>query len=548
MNNHIFRSSLPAFLLAAIILIPFLDKAFTIDDTVFLLEAQHALTDPLHPTAFELTWERTPERVSRLVPTGPVMAWLLIPSILAGGEEWVAHAVQLILLWIAILATVSLALRLGLTPGWATVSGLLLVGTPAVLGLAGTAMPDVPAMALGIAGIERIVAWRDDRKVHQGIVAAVLLGFAPHTRTHLVLLFGVAAFVLVGNLFSRSDWRGLWKRGAPLAAAPLIMAAVAALTRDPGPGAGSVIEALSNFSSTAAVSTNIAAFAIHWVLALSFALPWLALRWRAILKRIWLFAFACVTAALLLIKANHGDISYSLAAIAALGVVSLVDVLLDAFRRRDSVQLALGIWLLLSLPAILYVHLPSKYLVPSAPAAAILLARAASERSRHAIYLLGLSLLTGVLLGAAILRADATFSEVSRVAAQKLIAPQVEAGRNVWYVGVWGFKWYAEKAGARCYSNIPPYPAIGDLLVFHSNRSNPFSRGNLEGFTLLAKVDDREPGGRIMSKNAGAGFYSNDWGYLPWAWSDDVNDAVELWLITPRQQSFDLAPRVRDGP
>ena len=76
MNNHIFRASLPAFLLAAIILIPFLDKAFTIDDTVFLLEAQHALTDPLHPTAFELTWERTSERVSRLVPTGPVMAWL----------------------------------------------------------------------------------------------------------------------------------------------------------------------------------------------------------------------------------------------------------------------------------------------------------------------------------------------------------------------------------------------------------------------------------------------------------------------------------------
>jgi len=25
-------------------------------------------------------------------------------------------------------------------------------------------MPDVPAMALGIAGIERLVAWRDERR------------------------------------------------------------------------------------------------------------------------------------------------------------------------------------------------------------------------------------------------------------------------------------------------------------------------------------------------------------------------------------------------
>ena len=38
-----------------------------------------------------------------------------------------------------------------------------------------------------------------------------------------------------------------------------------------------------------------------------------------------------------------------------------------------------------------------------------------------------------------------------------------------------------------------------------------------------------------MSKDAGAGFYSNSWGYLPWAWNDDVNDAVELWLLYPQK-------------
>ncbi len=212
-----------------------------------------------------------------------------------------------------------------------------------------------------------------------------------------------------------------------------------------------------------------------------------------------------------------------------------MDVFLDAFRRRGALQLTLGIWLLLSLPAVIYVHLPSKYLIASAPATALLIARSASEHSRLARYVIGLTVVIGVMLGIAILRADTAFANVSRLAAGKLIAPQVKAGRKVWYVGHWGFQWYAEKAGAFCYNDTPPYPKIGDLIAYHSNQSNPFNRSDLERFTPLSRFEDRRPGGRLMSKNVGAGFYSNDFGYLPWAWSYDVLDSVGLWLVYPRQ-------------
>ncbi len=50
----------------------------------------------------------------------------------------------------------------------ASVSDLLLALTPAVLGMAGTAMPDVAAMTPAIGGIERLIAWRDDRKCTRG--------------------------------------------------------------------------------------------------------------------------------------------------------------------------------------------------------------------------------------------------------------------------------------------------------------------------------------------------------------------------------------------
>jgi hypothetical protein len=45
-----------ALILAAVVLLPFVQKAYTIDDPVFLREAQNVLNDPLHPSAFEMVW------------------------------------------------------------------------------------------------------------------------------------------------------------------------------------------------------------------------------------------------------------------------------------------------------------------------------------------------------------------------------------------------------------------------------------------------------------------------------------------------------------
>src|SRR5579859_6488547 len=107
------RSSLiaaaPGLLLACAVLLPFRNKAFTIDDTLFLQQARHLLVDPLHATAFETVWSeaRVPLRVSAIMPSGPVMAWLLVPSVSAGGAEWLAHLAVLGTLALGVWATVA---------------------------------------------------------------------------------------------------------------------------------------------------------------------------------------------------------------------------------------------------------------------------------------------------------------------------------------------------------------------------------------------------------------------------------------------------------
>ena len=158
---------------------------------------------------------------------------------------------------------------------------------------------------------------------------------------------------------------------------------------------------------------------------------------------------------------------------------------------------------------------------------------------------MAVTVVLGITLGIAILRADSAFSGFGRTAASTLIAPAVAAGHRVWYVGHWGFQWYAEKAGARYFTITPPYPAIGDLVVSSLNSEPSLEVEEMDALTRLRRIEDRRPGGRVMSREAGAGFYSNTWGYLPWAWGDDIIDAFDLWMVKPGEQRSNSSPEGR---
>jgi 4-amino-4-deoxy-L-arabinose transferase-like glycosyltransferase len=533
MMRSALRCAAPALVLVVAVLVPFFGKAFTIDDTLFLKQAEHVLSDPLHPTAFEAVWSElaAPLRMSAIMPSGPVMAYLLVPCVLAGGAEWIAHLAQLLLFGVGIVATAALALRLGLDAAGARAASLLLASTPAALAMAGTAMPDVPAMALGALGMERLLAWRDRHRWDQGIAAASALALAALARSHLILLLGAAALAIPGDFLSWRRWKetplGTW---IPVLAAPLLVLAIALLTRDPMGPSTALAGAARTFSSASNIGRNAVGFATHWSLVLPLALPWLALRWRALARQPFLYLSA-VAAAIVLLLEGEGHRLFLIAPAAALGAGTLWDVLADGLRRRDPTQVLLGLWILIALPVALYVHMPSKYLLASAPAAAILVGRAVAARSPAFFRaLLGATVAAGVVLGVLIVRADAAFAALGRRAAAEMIAPQVAAGRSVWFAGHWGFQWYAEKAGARCLTITPPLPLHGDLAV-SSLRSFGHAIQLFPQRKLLATLEAGDPGGRIMSMNLGSGFYSNTWGYLPWAWGDEVLDSFSLWEL-----------------
>src|SRR5262245_12292458 len=110
MASGTWHAAWPGILLASTLLLPFLGKAHAVDDVTFLQQAEHALRDPLHPTAFEVVADGRRIRLSSQLVTGPLMAWLLVPCVRLGGAEWAAHVVQWLLVCVAITCTVRISL------------------------------------------------------------------------------------------------------------------------------------------------------------------------------------------------------------------------------------------------------------------------------------------------------------------------------------------------------------------------------------------------------------------------------------------------------
>lgn len=524
--------ALPAMLVAAACLLPYLNKPFTIDDPLFLQESRQILISPLHPMRTEICWNEDNwcGPLAGTAPNNLLMPYLLTAVVATGEHEWTAHGLQLLILCAGIVATVSLARRLGFDRAGAAAAGLLVAATPPVLAMASTAMPDVLAMSLGVMGVERLVAWRQEGRRQDGVLSAVWLGLAGFARIHMILLW-ICCLVLLpddARIGEIRSWAVLRRRVWPIAGAAVLCGVALWITREPGAGVGPG----ANWISKMHVWTNARAYLLDLVLAMPLGAGWLLLRNR-LLSRIAIAAGLVMLAGVLLIRELpghhlHGSLWEVLCA--AIGLLVLLDIAAWVWQRGGGWRLALLLWLLLPLAAVAYIHLPVKFLVPCAPAAALLLVDV-SESSRWRLPVLAGVVAASLIFGCLVLHADNQFAEAGPAAVNRLVTPYIERGRRVWIVSQWGLQWYALKAGAKpLWTGQVPKP--GDYLI----------RGQLEGYeetmsrlphaVLVQTYSPDAPGGRSMSVKDGAGLYSNHFGPLMWAWGTGPYNRYELWRFT----------------
>src|SRR4051794_37094555 len=147
--------------------------------------ADHMLEDPLHPASVQLSVNGRPAQwISAGMWSGPVMPALLLPSVAAGGVEWLAPLAMLLVFLLGIYATAALAIRLGVSAAGARWAALLVTTSPAVIALSTTSMPDVPTMSFCVLGVERLLAYRTERGLWRAALAAVALALSVLSRQH----------------------------------------------------------------------------------------------------------------------------------------------------------------------------------------------------------------------------------------------------------------------------------------------------------------------------------------------------------------------------
>jgi len=473
-------------LLAA--LVPFLGKAYHIDDPVLITIADQILMSPLHPYDAIMHFGDRKKKVGEFAALPPLHGYYLaLPRAFGPDAEWWLH------LWMLPLSLLGLygALRLGRGD---PLVGALWLSSPAVLVSATNLMPDIPVAALTTLGaalfLEEKYAW-----------AGLTLALGGLERFNAAAVLPGLAFYAV----TKRRWRALPSLVLPCAA----MAGWLVIHRD----TWGVIESLGfqNAGFSQKSLTTLVLLAAVGAFPLSLGVVRLRRReWIVAILAAGASALACWTPAL----DAYARPRLPVATLGAAGAFILVAHLMRAVRvwrsQGDPLDLSLWSWMMGAL-AIPLLYLPSaKFLAVAAAPMALLGARTSALPRKLAW--LGAAL--WIAWSCALNIADLQLANVQRDLAESLVRPGMK------FVGSHGFQWYAQRAGGKPMSVDDP-PAPGETLLL-LEQAGAFQLGmmrfpNPSSRRVNIEVRNTRWPLRTFNFRARAGFYSYSYGPMPYA-------------------------------
>lgn len=542
MKNLADKNSYIALLLIWLLCCAFnISKAVHIDDTFYLETARWILHSPFHPMSGQVNWVNTPEPIHR-VSASP----LLIPYLLAGvmkvfGNSQLAfHGLMALFTGLSIGAFYRVARQLQVP------HSLILT---AVWGLNPALVPsqnlmlDVPLVAVILLFFSVLIAISNSQSsavARSYFWAGLLAGIAPLIKYPGIILIPLLFF----HLATHKHWRYAWSLVIPIG---MFGAWCAFNVYDYG-----AIHLLETNSGSAHFSgfpmAELPRRFVDSLICLGAVFP------VALLALVWLW---------------HKQRSLALAILALCGLAFLQSFVFQADSLTDSLLRALFLCLALSLIGALgracWLYYVSKRRVtgefPSPQSLALLLAWIAVCWSfvlvfapvvavRHllvitpALLLLiglwifphfskralslaaGASIFSGMVLGVS----DWQYANLYRVQARQIRA-ELPRDATVYFVGHWGWQWYAAQAGMRQYDLENSVLRSGDYFVApHVIELIPIS-ARYAPF-LAAQKTIEVPSSPATWVRA-LGFYGGGWQLLPWTLSADPVEHFTIYKISP---------------
>lgn len=525
----------------ALVLLPFLDKAFHIDDTQFLWIARQIESHPSDFFGFAVNWYGYAKPMY-LIATNPPLApyYMALVAAVAGWSEIALHMAFLVAALAAAAGAVVLARRFCTEPAVAALIGVL---TPAFVVSSTNVMCDILLLAFWVWAI---VLWVDGLEWRNGWmqgVAALLIALAALTKyvgISLIPLLLVYALARRRRLTAEVLWLGL----------PIAILAAYDLYTGLRYGRGLLFEAMLEASGTRAHSgLTLLSRAVIGLAFTGGCLATVAFYAPLVWSRRVLVSAALAAAALLIPAAGAVGGYHTVAAAATPGAIAQLDLLAvagihvlalpvaDLWERRDADSLLLFLWVTGGFVFATFVNstINARSILLIAPAAGILIGRRLEHRRVPARSWWALApLLAGTCLALLLATADYGLAGAGRAAAGVLQADYGPTGRTMWFQGHWGFQHYMEAVGARPFDRRRLGMFAGDLMILPENNTNVLFP--LPGIPMFLLRVIELPSSRwlaTLQPGIGAGFYSELVGPLPFAFGTVPPERYYVLLIGP---------------
>jgi 4-amino-4-deoxy-L-arabinose transferase-like glycosyltransferase len=528
-------------LLVLVCLLPFLGKAFFIDDTLFLRTAEQIQKHPFDFYGFQINWfDRTLPMVESTENPPLAGYYLALAALIGGWHEVTLHLAFLLPALLAVWGTYSLARNYCRHPFLAALVALL---TPAFLVSATSVMCDVMLLAFWVwtlvffeRGLQKKGA------VAEFVVGGCLAGLAVWAK-----FFGLALVpLLIAYGLFRTRRAGWWllAPGLPLLfAAGYEWAGLALYGHDMlFSAAHYAFHSQKGTSDTIWEKTVVGlCFLGGCFLPGLFYTPLLWKRWALYLGLCLMAAgllFIPRMSAFVWVLWNHdGTLNWIVFLEAALLAVGGFYIFLlavaDVWNRRDAVSLLLFLWFMgvLVFTVGLNWTINARSFLPAVPVLGILVARRletlqvqANDDSRRCWRWLWPAIPAGAA-GLLIANADYNLAGLYKSAAKELLSQYQKPGRTLWFQGHWGFQYYMEQGGARpleTFVSTQPQSMVpvkdGDILVVPAQEKEDYFMQTSTQYRLLeVKTNAVNRSVATMNTSAGAAFYASKSGPFPFA-------------------------------
>ena len=532
-------------LLVACCLLPFIGKAFNMDDTAYVWQAQQIAKHPLDPYGFSSNWDATQHPFWQNDQNPPLIAYYgALVGRVAGWSEEALHFAFLLPAVVFALATYQLARRFTKFPLIAAAAAFL---CPGVIVSSTTIMTDTSMVAIFVlAAIFWIEGIDSEKPLY------LFLGVALMAACGLTKYFGMSLVPLAFVYgIARKRRVGVWALYLLL---PIAVMAGYEYWTHAIYGRGLIWDAFHQAADQRAhgivpklknllISMSFAGGAMLSVLVLA-PLLWSRKQLAGGALLTGLFAailhFGVIDLGLPADADRHWMLSLQLAIFVAGGFSILVLLLADILRQKSVDSAFLALWILgtIAFVAVLNWTVNVRTLLPLIPAAGVLIARRLERRndapaqSLFAKFAIPLALSGALSLWIA--GADTGLANSARSATNAIMQLTQDTGASTFFEGHWGFQYYMEASGAHPIDLVAKDYRAGDFVAMPENNSNVF--GLLPGF--------RPADGRVIYMNvpkwitiinlkSGAGFYSSLWGPLPFAFGPAASERYFLIRLAP---------------